>query len=115
MAKVICLERGPSIYKGGLTTFIGGCLFQNGNTYNARQDYNHKVLLNDETFATSLTVRTNCLLPPTTIEPSFSTDAVLELRTNSDQDHLSMIRMRTPNNGNDHREILAGGNRGLIL
>ena len=42
-------------------------------------------------------------------------NAVLDLYSTSSQDHLSMVRLRTPNNGNDFAEVLVGGNRGLIL
>ena len=32
-------------FGGGLTVFVGGCLFENENTFNRRQNFNHLVFL----------------------------------------------------------------------
>ena len=56
-----------------------------------------------------LKIQAGCMLE------SDNSNALLDLYTTSSQDHLSTLRLRTPNNGNDNAEILVGGNRGLML
>ena len=49
--KLVCLKGAQ--FGGGLTTFFGGVLFENENTFNKKQNFKFKVLLNNETLQSS--------------------------------------------------------------
>ena len=99
-------------FKGGLTTFIGGVLFQNGNTYNARQDYNHRVFLNGETYAQDLQAthvwffKSNCFYANVDVDNGMGF-----LRLCDDQGNMGEVRISGPNG----LHLTTVGNRNITL
>ena len=57
----------------------------------------------------------NITLDQDTNHPSFNTLLHVRHEASGGEAILAMVRLATPNNGDDHAEILVGGNRGLIL